>query len=290
MIKILLKSGREITLTKDMIEEMIMSNLDGIVESHLSKCTCSLNESQNHCECDGGLVDDDFMVSDIVYEETMEEIKYYMNAPCRVVRTISDKFSEIIVSPKFRDDLHGREWCTECIVGNNGTPTSHTCDTYQEIIEALEDVDNTMLVIVESRLLTNEPIEFKEIKTLKQKIKQEYEKFLNAKKVAVKEEVRIFKNKRILQDINKEIDGLYTIISRKKDEIKLLHAEILDKQNKTTTIIPKDIHITEEEIKELQRRDFILTSLENGGLDNWEWYEESYPTNEEFKKNGFETE
>ena len=33
--------------------------------------------------------------------------------------------------------------------------------------------------------------------------------------------------------------------------------------------------ITKEEYDELIHRDEILTALENGGVDNWEWYGES---------------
>lgn len=35
------------------------------------------------------------------------------------------------------------------------------------------------------------------------------------------------------------------------------------------------ITITKEEYDRLQDRDFKLSCLEGGGVDNWEWYDES---------------
>lgn len=43
----------------------------------------------------------------------------------------------------------------------------------------------------------------------------------------------------------------------------------------------KMVEITEERLKELEKRDEKLSALESGGVDNWEWYEDSL---EEFWK------
>lgn len=42
------------------------------------------------------------------------------------------------------------------------------------------------------------------------------------------------------------------------------------------------VEITQEELSSLRDRDFKLQCLENGGVDNWEWYGESM--NPYFKK------
>ena len=210
-------------------------------------------------------------------------MKYYMNAPCKIIRKISDNFSEIQVFPKFRDDLNGGEWCLECMLGNQGTPSTHTCGKYQEVIEALEDVENSMLVIVENRLLADEPIEFKKIVSLSNKIEKletklkeksnELSLIINLVNSKTKEK-NLLKNK---TEKNKEIESLYL------KDIEKLSNKLLQKRNQYILTTPLEIHLTKEEYENLIRRDFILTKLENGGVDNWEWYSESYPTDEELK-------
>ena len=39
--------------------------------------------------------------------------------------------------------------------------------------------------------------------------------------------------------------------------------------------MPKMIVLSEDRYRYLQRRDEILSALEAGGVDNWEWYHES---------------
>lgn len=39
--------------------------------------------------------------------------------------------------------------------------------------------------------------------------------------------------------------------------------------------MPKMVTISEERYKYLHKRDDILSALEAGGVDNWEWYSES---------------
>jgi len=39
--------------------------------------------------------------------------------------------------------------------------------------------------------------------------------------------------------------------------------------------MPKMVTLSEERYRYLQERDDILSALEAGGVDNWEWYSES---------------
>jgi predicted nucleic acid-binding Zn-ribbon protein len=52
-----------------------------------------------------------------------------------------------------------------------------------------------------------------------------------------------------------------------KDQIQEMMAEIDE--------LEKLIEERDRKIAELEQRDAILTALENGGVDNWEWYDES---------------
>ena len=45
--------------------------------------------------------------------------------------------------------------------------------------------------------------------------------------------------------------------------------------NNTVNISGSNDTITEDEINELRHRDAILSALEAGGVDNWQWYEEA---------------
>lgn len=211
-------------------------------------------------------------------------MKYYMNAPCRVVREISDDFSEIQVFPKFRDDLNGRMWCTECMVGNQGTPSTHTCEEYQEVIDALEDVENSMLVIVENRLIADEPIEFKKIVALSLKI-DSMEKDLADKSKALASIVSLTEGKREeLVQLENKIDRNKEVISEYTGDIEELSNRLLEIRKQYTITAPSSVELSKEEYEKLVKRDFILTKLEAGGVDNWEWYGESYPTDDEISK------
>ncbi|MFA5669887.1 MAG: hypothetical protein WCX83_00325 [Candidatus Cloacimonas sp.] len=216
----------------------------------------------------------------------MKEVKYYMNAPCEVLRKISDDFSEVKVYPRFRDDLEGSQWCTECMVGNQGTPTRHTCEEYQEVINILEDIENSVLCIVENRLLANEPIEFKKIKMLDNDISKK-EEILSSKSMAIVQlDKSIELKNKILNEIECRISKFEDIEKDNKENLELYSKKILEVKNQYVLSVPKNINLTKEDYKYLKERDLILTSLERGGVDNWEWYSESYPSEEELNNIG----
>ena len=198
-------------------------------------------------------------------------IKYYMNAPCKIIRNISDDFCEIIVYPKFNQDLQARSWCTECQVGNQGTPQKHICEEYQDIIDELENVENSIICIVENRLLADEPIEFKKIRFLDKEIE--------------KRDNNLHNQSLAIADKENEFKKLENVISNSKEDIKYYENKILLLENelKTTTLnkkvsTPEDIDIHPAIYKNLIQRDYILRCLEDGGIENWEWYDESYPS------------
>jgi len=215
----------------------------------------------------------------------MKEItkKYYMNAPCEVIRKISDDFSEVKVYPQFRDDLEGSQWCTECMVGNQGTPQRHTCDEYQEVIDALQDVENYILCIVENRLLADEPIEFKKIKALDNVIKVKEDIISNNSSTISVLNNKIDIQEKYLEELKGFIAKSEEIIENNKQEMEIYSNKILDLKKQYTITTPRNIDITKEEYEHLLKRDYILNKLEIGGVDNWEWYGESYPSDEELE-------
>lgn len=43
----------------------------------------------------------------------------------------------------------------------------------------------------------------------------------------------------------------------------------------TVTILESELEALRKEIADLKKRDRLLTALEQGGVDDWEWYDES---------------
>ena len=71
-----------------------------------------------------------------------EQIKFYQNNPCIVIREISKEFIEIQINVNFAEDINGGNFCMECMAGSGYS--SHTCDEYQEVIEAIQDEERSI--------------------------------------------------------------------------------------------------------------------------------------------------
>jgi hypothetical protein len=199
-----------------------------------------------------------------------------MNKPCKLIRKISEQFSEISITPTFNDDVHGSDFCTECQIGNSGTPTRHTCEQYQDVIDALEDVENNIFAIVENRFLQTEPFEFKAIKSLTNQIShlQEEENLFKARLVALKLEFAEINalNQASIESIDVNTKALSTL----KEKCQEVENQLKISENINVEIKDIDsLSISLSSLKHLIRQDIILTELEVGGVDNWEWYSES---------------
>ena len=86
----------------------------------------------------------------------MNNIKYYMNNPCVIVREITTELCEIQLNVHFADTVEGAQWCDGCMLG--GT-TSHACEEYDNVIDAIQDEKHSIFCIVECRLLHDRQIE-----------------------------------------------------------------------------------------------------------------------------------
>lgn len=69
--KITTKTGKVIFLhedeLKELLKENIHENIEELVENNLGECTCQFNEANNHCYCEGGLLDDDYEIDKIEF-------------------------------------------------------------------------------------------------------------------------------------------------------------------------------------------------------------------------------
>jgi len=65
MTVITMKSGDKIEVNEEFVKKYMMSAIEEYVEQNCSFCSCSLNESNSVCDCDGDLVDDNFIVEKV---------------------------------------------------------------------------------------------------------------------------------------------------------------------------------------------------------------------------------
>lgn len=212
----------------------------------------------------------------------MESVKYYMNNPCEVIRVISDDFVEIKVYPKFvDDDFNGAGWCTECTAGSGYS--SHTCREYQDVIDYIVDYGQSMIVVAESRLVHDAPIEFKQWKSLRNSIKSKSQELssINDSICSGKKDVSWMSQycvdlKEELQDIKDDI----STSSERLNELRQKERELersLGKAESAVYLGSVVASMSVDELRGLIEAKIILDSLKSGGVDNWEWYSESMP-------------
>jgi hypothetical protein len=211
----------------------------------------------------------------------MEKLKFYNNNPCKVIREINADFSEVEVYPQFDTDMNGSEWCTECMMGNQGTPSTHTCDEYQEVIDAIRCNEAAMIVIVENRLLANEPIEFKAWEKVKSQVKEmgiAERESLERKTALNKDSKRIadyvVELKEEMYDAERLLEDTRRAVELNKDKIRFIKKSISEEESKVS-IGGVSISMNASELKSLIKAKIQLDALEAGGVDNWEWYGES---------------
>ncbi|MGL4756214.1 MAG: hypothetical protein ACRCXB_28005 [Aeromonadaceae bacterium] len=212
----------------------------------------------------------------------MENVKYYMNNPCEVIRVISDDFVEIKVYPKFvDDDFNGSGWCTECTAGSGYS--RHTCREYQDVIDYIVDYGQSMIVVAESRLVQDAPIEFKQWNSLRNSIKSKSLELseINESISSGKREVSWMSQycvdlKEEMQDLKDSI----SISSEKINELSGKESDLERRLGKVCASISLGVIVASmsiDELKGLVEAKVILDSLKRGGVDNWEWYSESMP-------------
>ena len=214
-------------------------------------------------------------------------IKFYNNNPCNVVRVINETFSEVEVFPQFDTDMNGGEWCTECMVGNQGTPQAHTCEAYQDVIDAIRDTESSILVVVENRLLADKPIEFlkwsklrDEIETKARELEITRNVLFNSKEDVLRLEeynLSLREDMFTLENDIQELEDTKTKLTERKWELLREVHESEDKVKVGSVMLD----MSSSDLKVLLENTIQLECLEKDGVDNWEWYGESFLDDEE---------
>ncbi len=65
MITIIMKSGHKIEVDETFVKKYMESAIEEYVEKNHSYCSCSLNESNPCCDCDGDLTEDNFIIREV---------------------------------------------------------------------------------------------------------------------------------------------------------------------------------------------------------------------------------
>lgn len=209
-------------------------------------------------------------------------MKFYMNNPCEVIRKISDGFSEIEVFPEFADSMEGSQWCTACMVGGmDGAHPKHTCEEYEDVIDAIRDTQASMIVVVENRLLQDEPVEFAKWSKAITQIKEINSDILSKQKLVsnIKRSGLDIRNRNLIA--LKSIDLKSKKIADLDSNICKLEAEIIGLRTslKTTkglvSVGSVTLSMSVDELKGLISDSLTLEKLKLGKVENWEWYGEA---------------
>ena len=210
------------------------------------------------------------------------KVMFYQNNPCVIIRDINDDFAEVQISHHFAADMELSGSCQGCLIGDMDNKIPCTCDEYSWVIEEVKDEENKLIVMVEKRLLSCNPVEFKVIEKLKCEIdslnaslektklacrewsdyvlaKRELVDSLDLEKSSLEKQIAALSKSRKL-----EIDGVEAIKG-------VLYAMLVDIERYGSV----NQRISRGEYERLLARDKKLAALEAGGVDNWEWYDES---------------
>lgn len=208
-----------------------------------------------------------------------DKIYFYQNNPCVIIRDINEEFAEIRLSHYFASDMELTGQCEGCCVGDNDNKLSCTCDDHSWIIEEIQSEENLLLVIAEKRLLTDIPVEHVDILALVKERKRWQERLLKTKELHEEWRLALNAKQAKAESLTHEMESLKLTVDANKHLREQSEAglEALTNQyNKIAVAIGYGSQkITTGEYDQLLKRGEILTALEAGGVDNWEWYDES---------------
>jgi hypothetical protein len=213
------------------------------------------------------------------------DVKFYQNNPCLIIRDVNELFCEIQLNTHFAANIEAEYYCTpsECRAPlSGGEVAQDEYDQAQAIIKEVQSEEHSIICMVEKRLLHDKPIESNTINSLKRTIddqKFEFEstkilhtewqqavKGLKSKADLLKSEIQTLE---LTRDANFNINKTAKAgVDKIQDKFNSMLVYINDWRN-------KDKFITKSEHESLLATKKKMAALEKGGVDNWEWYEDS---------------
>lgn len=211
-----------------------------------------------------------------------KQVFFYQNNPCVIIRDINEDFAEVQISHHFAEGMELTGHCQGCCVGDSDNKLSCTCDEFSWIIEEFQSEENKIIAMVEKRLLLDHPIEkasidridkdINERKKQLQKVKELHEEWqISLKSIKQKHEALLLQTKSLelkLSGLNNLTNEMIESNDRLEKKRESILVEIDD-----YSIVKKSIPL--KELTSLRVAADKLEALEIGGVDNWEWYDES---------------
>jgi len=213
----------------------------------------------------------------------MEQIKFYQNNPCVIIRDVNDQFCEIQLNTHFAANIEASSYMTpsECRAPNS----SYNEDEYDSIsylLEEIQEEEHSIICMVEKRLLHDEPVEMCTIISLQKDIDKQREEFLSTKELheewrnsakSLKSQVVALQTE--IEALNLSRSAEFNLRNTAKAGVKKLSDEYNSMIIEIQDYSRKNQQISKRDYNKLISDQKILEALKAGGVDNWEWYGES---------------
>lgn len=209
-----------------------------------------------------------------------KEIKYYNNRPVTVIEKTTENMYLICANTAGNaTELTGENFCSPCNIGGKET---HTCEEAESVIEDILEcaTQENEVFWVDKRMLKDSYFEKKqndELLTSINNFKKEKVRLEGDVKKLEQEEtdinLSIGKFNKEAEEIKAKIEYLNKIHEEAEVEVKTLKGKLSDV--KVACDLGVSISIGVESFKQLLEDQAELNALNIGGVDNWNWYEES---------------
>lgn len=216
-------------------------------------------------------------------EITLGKTYYYNNRGAIPIEKQGDTdFYKCVVNFNPVLDMRGIEFCTPCMCCSpDGSHPTHCHDEYQEVIDVLNEEKHTQdIMFLPASMLKEHYFEYRPNETLKDEIKKNEFRLnnsnleLKAKIMSIDElQVQISSLCYITDQCQQEINRLEENISELRQQELSIHESI--ENNKDAVIEGSKKTISIKRLLSLLATENRMIALENGGVDNWTWYDES---------------
>ena len=211
------------------------------------------------------------------------DVKFYQNNPCVIIRDVNELFCEIQLNTHFAANIESSSYMTpsECRAPNSSF-NEDEYESVQYLLEEIQEEEHSIICMVEKRLLHDDPVEATTIKSLQREIDDQKFEF-ESTKILHNEWIEAVKGLKAKSDLLKsEIQTLGLTREANFNINKTAKAgidKIQEKYNSMLVYISdwrgKDKFISKSEHNSLLETEKKMAALEKGGVDNWEWYEDS---------------
>lgn len=224
-----------------------------------------------------------------------KQIKYYNNRPVLVIKKDENTdFYQILVKVEIQgknlDNIaEGFRGCDACMVGHKSTCycDEEVAKAYDvlEVIFTENNIDEENLFWVRGKELKDKPFEWAENEQLKNKIIGNKNIFNGLIDIVAENKSLIKQQEKQLSDNKEELRKMDAIVENRKALTEMVMADydklkedikaLESKKNLITVDSENKVEVKYSEYEELLKRDEVLSALEAGGVDNWEWYDEA---------------